>query len=113
IERHSIDFYVSGERTKMISANKNAYESQGNKHSTVAPTCYMCEQKYGQTLEYLLQNKPNTSYGNHMFKVGDVTYVYWFRKNKKSKIDESKISEALMNIDKDDNNSDIQITNID
>lgn len=113
VQRHSIDFYVSSERTKIISANKNAYESHGNKHSTVAPTCYTCEQKYGQALEYLLKNKPNTPYGKHMFKVGDVTYVYWIRQNQKTRVDEAKISEALMNIGKDDNQSNVQINNLD
>ncbi|WP_170875348.1 type I-C CRISPR-associated protein Cas8c/Csd1 [Virgibacillus pantothenticus] len=79
MKRHSISFVVGGERTKMISANKSAYESHGNKASYVAPTCYLCEQKYGQALEHLLQREPGKSYGKHMFSVGDLTYVYWLR----------------------------------
>lgn len=79
MERHSISFVVGSERTKMISANKSAYESHGNKASYVAPTCYLCEQKYGQALEYLLQREAGKSYGKYMFSVGDLTYVYWLR----------------------------------
>lgn len=89
MQRHGINFVVDGERTKMISANKNAYESHGNKHSTVAPTCYVCEQKYGQALEYLLQREPRKGRGPHMFSVGDLTYVYWFRR------DDEHLSEEL------------------
>lgn len=81
MQRHAINFVVDGERTKMISANKNAYESHGNKHSTVAPTCYVCEQKYGKALEYLLRRVPKTGRGPHMISVGDLTYVYWLRKD--------------------------------
>lgn len=79
MERHSINFVVNRERTKLISANKNAYESHNNKFSYGAPTCYVCEQKYGQALEYLLQKNPKQSSGEHMFSIGDITYVYWLR----------------------------------
>ncbi|MDN4606803.1 type I-C CRISPR-associated protein Cas8c/Csd1 [Sporosarcina highlanderae] len=79
MERHSINFVVNRERTKMISANKNAYESHNLKNSLISPTCYECELKYGQALEYLLQRDPNVNHGEHMFSVGDVTYVYWLR----------------------------------
>ena len=91
MRRHSINFVVDGERTKMISANKNAYESHGNKNSTVAPTCYVCEQKYGKALEYLLQREPRTSRGTHMFSVGDLTYVYWFKKDDEQLSEEMKM----------------------
>ncbi|WP_062109020.1 type I-C CRISPR-associated protein Cas8c/Csd1 [Bacillus niameyensis] len=79
MERHSIHFIINGERTKMISANENAYESHLNKNSYVAPTCFVCDQKYGQTLDYLLQKPPKTDAGDHMFSVGDLAYVYWLR----------------------------------
>jgi len=79
MERHSINFIVNGERTKMISANKNAYESHGLKNSMIAPTCSRCEQKYGQALEHMLSREPKTNYGRHMFSIGDLTYVYWLR----------------------------------
>ncbi|WP_336822038.1 type I-C CRISPR-associated protein Cas8c/Csd1 [Sporosarcina sp. USHLN248] len=81
MERHSINFVVNRERTKMISANKNAYESHNLKNSLISPTCYVCEQKYGQALEYFLQNEPNANHGEHVFSVGDLTYVYWLRGN--------------------------------
>ena len=79
LERHSITFSVNRERTKMISANENAYRSHGTKASLVAPTCPHCEQKYGQALEYMLKNEPKKSYGEHMFSIGGMTYVYWLR----------------------------------
>lgn len=81
LERHSISFHLGRERTKLISANENAYESHNLKASKGAPTCYACEQKYGQTLQYLLQRHTDTKEpgGPHMFRVGDITYVYWLR----------------------------------
>lgn len=82
MERHSITFPLGPERTKLISANATAYESQGLKASAVSPVCYKCEQKYGQALEFLLQRHTNNKQlgGPHMFRVGDLTYVYWLRK---------------------------------
>lgn len=84
MERHTIDFLIGPDRTKMISANKNAYESHGLKSSLSAPTCYICEQKYGRALEYLLLRNKNRDQpgGPHMFRVGDLTYVYWLRGKK-------------------------------
>lgn len=79
MERHTINFLIGPDRTKMISANENAYESHGLKNSLSAPTCYECEQKYGKALEYLLQRNKNKPGGPHMFRVGDVTYIYWVR----------------------------------
>lgn len=81
IDRHTIDFLIGPDRTKMISANKNAYESHGLKNSHSAPTCYVCEQKYGKALEYLLQRNKNKKKpgGPHMFRIGEITYVYWLR----------------------------------
>lgn len=80
MDRHTINFLIGPDRTKLISANENAYESHGLKKSKSAPTCYRCEQKYGQTLEYLLTpykgKKPG---GPHMFRLGELTYVYWLR----------------------------------
>lgn len=84
MKRHTINFLIGPDRTKMISANQNAYESHGLKNSYSAPTCYVCEQKYGKALEFLLQRykgkeKPG---GPHMFQIGDITYVYWLRGKK-------------------------------
>lgn len=80
MERHTINFLIGPDRTKLISANEAAYESQGMKNSYVAPTCYRCEQKYGKALEYLLTpykgKKPG---GRHMFRLGDLTFVHWMR----------------------------------
>src|SRR5699024_8108692 len=82
MDRHSIVFPLGPERTKMISANANAYESHNLKASRGAPTCYVCEQKYGQALEHLLQRHHDTKQpgGPHMFRMTDLTYVYWLRK---------------------------------
>lgn len=84
MERHSIVFPLGPERTKLISANATAYESHGLKASNGSPTCYACEQKYGQTLEYLLQrhNESKLPGGPHMYRLNDLTYVYWLRKKK-------------------------------
>ncbi|MBE3102741.1 MAG: type I-C CRISPR-associated protein Cas8c/Csd1 [Bacilli bacterium] len=82
IERHSMEFLVGPERTKLISANGSAYLSYGLKASIVAPTCFLCEQKYGQALTYLLSkyNDPEKKGGPHTFAAGGVTYVYWTKK---------------------------------
>lgn len=83
LDRHTISFLIGPDRTKLISANENAYESHGLKNSYSAPTCYVCEQKYGQALEYLLaRHKGNEPGGPHMFRIGDLTYVYWMRGEK-------------------------------
>lgn len=83
IERHSMEFSIGVDRTKLISANDNAYLSYGLKASEVAPTCFSCEQKYGQALSYMLRKhtSPNLKGGPHTFAVGGVTYVYWTRQN--------------------------------
>ncbi|MEK5036736.1 type I-C CRISPR-associated protein Cas8c/Csd1 [Sporosarcina sp. FSL K6-3457] len=83
IERHSMEFSIGVDRTKLISANDNAYLSYGLKASEVAPTCFSCEQKYGQALSYMLRKhtSPNLKGGPHTFSVGGVTYVYWTRQN--------------------------------
>lgn len=90
MKRHTIDFTVGRDRTKMISANKNAYESHGLKKSQIAPTCFSCEQRYGKALEYLLLRHKNRkrSGGPHMFFINDLTYVYWLR-------DEQQLSKSL------------------
>lgn len=92
MQRHTIDFLIGPNRTKMISANDNAYESQGLKHSHIAPTCFECEQKYGKALQYLLlrYKDRNKVGGPHMFRLGDVTYVYWLR-------DQSQLNGSLTN----------------
>lgn len=80
MERHTINFLIGPDRTKLISANENAYESHGLKNSQIAPTCYRCEQKYGKALEYLLTpHKGKTPGGPHMFRLGDLTFVHWMR----------------------------------
>src|SRR5699024_10511943 len=83
LKRHSINFTIGRDRTKMISANENAYESYGLKNSEFAPTCFECEQKYGKSLEYLLARHKDRKLvgGPHMYSVGGVTYVYWIRKD--------------------------------
>lgn len=82
IERHSMNFLIGKDRTKLISANESAYLSYGLKASIVAPTCFLCEQKYGQALTYLLEkyNSPEKKGGPHTFAAGGVTYVYWTKK---------------------------------
>lgn len=82
MDRHSIVFPLGPERTKLISANATAYESHNLKASKGAPTCYMCEQKYGQALEYLLQRYDNKEQpgGPHMLRLNDLSYVFWLRK---------------------------------
>lgn len=87
MDRHTINFLIGNERTKLISANKNAYDSHGLKNSLSAPTCYVCEQKYGKALSYMLQRYNDRSGGPHTFRVGDITYVYWIRKGKDKQID--------------------------
>lgn len=84
LERHTMEFLLGRNRTKLISANANAYESHGMKASGGSPVCYTCEQKYGQALLYLLQRHtdPEKTGGPHMFQINDVTYVYWLRNEK-------------------------------
>lgn len=81
VERHSMEFLIGANRTKMVSANDSAYLSYGLKASEVAPTCFVCEQKYGQALSYMLRKytNPDMKGGPHTFAAGDVTYVYWTR----------------------------------
>lgn len=80
MNRHTINFLIGPDRTKLISANANAYESHGLKNSYSAPTCYACEQKYGKALEYLLTPyKGKNPGGPHMFRLGDLTFVHWLR----------------------------------
>lgn len=80
MERHTINFLIGPDRTKLISANENAYESHGLKNSQIAPTCYRCEQKYGKALDYLLTAyKGKNPGGPHMFRLGDLTFVHWVK----------------------------------
>lgn len=80
MDRHTINFLIGPNRTKLISANENAYESHGLKNSNGAPTCYDCEQKYGKALEHLLAGyKGNRPGGPHMFRLGELTFVHWIR----------------------------------
>jgi CRISPR-associated protein Csd1 len=83
VKRHTIEFSVGKERTKLISANESAYLSYGLENSEIAPTCFECEQKYGQALSYLLRKYANKKQhgGPHMMEIGNVTYVYWARQN--------------------------------
>ncbi|KYC77226.1 MULTISPECIES: type I-C CRISPR-associated protein Cas8c/Csd1 [Heyndrickxia] len=83
VKRHTIEFSLGKERTKLISANKSAYFSYGLENSEIAPTCFACEQKYGQALSYLLRKYPNKKQhgGPHMMEIGNVTYVYWTVQN--------------------------------
>lgn len=102
MDRHTIAFLLGSERTKLISANANAYESHGLKASKGAPTCYVCEQKYGQALSYLLERYPTKGQpgGPHMFRVGDLTYVYWVRGNERSIDVNGFIQPSTINPDK-------------
>lgn len=87
LRRHSINFTIGRDRTKVISANENAYESYGLKNSEISPTCFECEQKYGKALEYLLtRHKDRKLFGGpHMYSLGGVTYVYWLRNREQLK----------------------------
>lgn len=82
LDVHTISFKVNRENTKLISANENAYESQGISKSKVAPTCHNCEQKYGKALEYFLQKKSIGNERNHVLRVGELNYVYWLHGDK-------------------------------
>ncbi|MFX3629262.1 MAG: type I-C CRISPR-associated protein Cas8c/Csd1 [Ectobacillus sp.] len=81
VERHSMEFLIGANRTKLISANDSAYLSYGLQASEVAPTCFACEQKYGQALSYMLRKYASSELkgGPHTFASGGVTYVYWTR----------------------------------
>ncbi|MEC1718659.1 type I-C CRISPR-associated protein Cas8c/Csd1 [Schinkia azotoformans] len=83
VKRHTIEFSLRKERTKLISANESAYFSYGMENSEIAPTCFECEQKYGQALSYLLRKYANKKQlgGPHMMEISNVTYVYWTRQN--------------------------------
>lgn len=83
IKRHSITFTLGRDRAKLISANDSAYSSYGLENSEIAPTCFACEQKYGQALSFMLQKYASKEQrgGPHMIQVNDVTYVHWVRKN--------------------------------
>jgi CRISPR-associated protein Csd1 len=83
VKRHTIEFSLGKERTKLISANESAYFSYGLENSEIAPTCFECEQKYGQALSYLLRKYTNKKQhgGPHMMEISNVTYVYWTRQN--------------------------------
>lgn len=90
MERHTIEFPLGPERTKLISANQTAYESHGMKASSGSPVCYACEQKYGQALAHLLQRHTNTKQpgGPLMFRINDLTYVYWLRKEEQIQLND-------------------------
>lgn len=81
VKRHTITFNVGRDRAKFISANKSAYYSYGLENSEIAPTCFICEQKYGQALSFLLQKYTGGVLrgGPHMLEVGDIVYLYWAR----------------------------------
>jgi len=83
VKRHSITFTLGKDRAKLISANESAYSSYGLENSEIAPTCFVCEQKYGQALSFLLQKYASKEQrgGPHMIQISDVTYVYWARQN--------------------------------
>lgn len=98
LDVHTISFNVNGERTKLISANKNAYESHGNTNSYSAPTCRSCEQKYGKALAYLLEKKAIEGGEKHVLTVGELSYVYWLHGDKS----QGNIARAFQMLD--DNN---------
>lgn len=83
VKRHSITFTLGRDRAKLISANDYAYSSYGLENSEIAPTCFVCEQKYGQALSFLLQKYANKEQrgGPHMIEISDMTYVYWTIQN--------------------------------
>lgn len=85
LKRHTLKFLIGSERTALISANEKAYMSYGLLNSEVAPTCFSCEQKYGQALSYLLRKHTSRELhgGPNMFSISDVTYVYWTRNQNK------------------------------
>ncbi len=83
VKRHSITFTLGRDRAKLISANDSAYSSYGLENSEISPTCFVCEQKYGQSLSFLLQKYTSKEQrgGPHMIQISDVTYVYWARQH--------------------------------
>lgn len=83
VRRHSITFALGKDRAKLISANDSAYSSYGLENSEISPTCFVCEQKYGQALSFLLQKYASKDQrgGPHMIQISDVTYVYWAKKS--------------------------------
>lgn len=73
---HTIDIVLpAGDRSrgKLISANENAYLSYGLEKSNIAPTCAVCDEKYGKALVYLLSHKPEPTY----MTFGRLVYVFW------------------------------------
>lgn len=83
VKRHSITFALGRDRAKLISANDSAYSSYGLENSEISPTCFVCEQKYGQALSFLLQKyaAKDQRGGPHMIQISDVTYVYWAKQS--------------------------------
>jgi len=69
----SMTFPLGGERTKIVSANCNSFESYGLKGSRNAPICEPCSRKYGEALQFLLSKE------NHRFTIGNSTYLFWTR----------------------------------
>lgn len=83
VKRHSITFALGKDRAKLISANDSAYSSYGLENSEISPTCFVCEQKYGQALSFLLQKYASKDQrgGPYMIRISDVTYVYWAKQS--------------------------------
>lgn len=78
MERHDLRVKgVPGGRpsgTALISANAQAFESYGLKHSLIAPVCSECAVKYVRALNHLLRDE------NTHLRVGNaLAYVFWTR----------------------------------
>lgn len=71
-QRHPIGSQLG--QAGLISANEDAFESYGLKHSEIAPVCQRCAQSYGRALRYLFNE------GGHHTWIAGIAFSYWTEK---------------------------------
>lgn len=70
-DRHPVEIQIGRDRTQLVTANENAYESYGLKASAIAPICNPCSLNYGLALRYLFNSD------KHSRSIANVNVAFW------------------------------------
>ncbi len=70
-DRHPVEIQIGRDRTQLVTANENAYESYGLEASAIAPICNPCSLKYGLALRYLFNSD------KHSRSIANVNVAFW------------------------------------
>lgn len=100
LERHPLKIkgIPGGQILKdLISANAGAFESYGLNASTIAPTCQLCAEAYGNALNALLGNRATSMWA------GGLAYAFWTEPQKPN-----RFNPGPMLTEPDENESEIR-----